>query len=374
MVGKITNPVLTEITYFTGTMIFIKRQLKTVTIILTIMFSCAGAFAQDPWKELEKRPSVLNLENGYLTFKTPALQLKLVKSSQTVASLSPNNEADFDFIPGDRLKLRSSNGMYQLGDINLRLRFLGDTNWRSYSSAAKRAALITINNKQPGMLAAADMSPTFPAAMPLDVKRCWKVINGRLVLLFKLKNKSSRMVEIGALGVPMIFNNILQGEELEQTHAKNVFYDPYIGKDAGYLQVTRLSGKGPAFLVVPYGKTPFEAYNPLLNDPTPRGIDFEGFYEWMVYSKAYAEHEWKKAEPWNTPTSIILKPGETKEYGFKFLLADSIKGIEKTLIANNRPVAVGVPGYVLPLDVKARLFLNYNSRVSSMTVEPAGAL
>ena len=355
-------------------MIFIKRQLKTVIVILTMMFGCAWAFAQDPWKELEKRQSVLNLENGYLTFKTSALQLKLVKSSQTAASLSPDNEPGFDFTPGDRLTLRSSNGMYQLGDINLRLRFFGDTTWQSYSSAAKRVALITINNKQPGVLAAANMSQTFPVAMPLDIKRYWKVVDGRLVLLFEIKNKNRRIVEIGALGVPMIFNNILHGEELEQTHAKNVFYDPYIGKDAGYLQVTRLSGKGPALLVVPYGKTPFEAYNPLLNDPTPRGIDFEGFYEWMVYSKAYAENEWKKAEPWNTPTSVILNPGESKTYGFQFLLADSIKGIEKTLIANKRPVAVGVPGYVLPFDVKAKLYLNYSSSIRSLTVEPAGAL
>src|SRR5438270_10369957 len=30
------------------------------------------------------------------------------------------------------------------------------------------------------------------------------------------------------------------------------------------LQVTRLSGQGPALLVLPEGKTPFEAYNPIL--------------------------------------------------------------------------------------------------------------
>ena len=46
-------------------------------------------------------------------------------------------------------------------------------------------------------------------------------------------------------------------------------HDPYIGRDAGYLQVTRLSGHGPALLVVPLGDTPFEAYNPLLERPDP---------------------------------------------------------------------------------------------------------
>ena len=67
----------------------------------------------------------------------------------------------------------------------------------------------------------------------------------------------------------MIFNNVLNERSLEDAHAKCSFYDPYIGEDAGYLQVTRLSGHGPALLVVPDGKTPFEAYNPILDGRDP---------------------------------------------------------------------------------------------------------
>ena len=73
------------------------------------------------------------------------------------------------------------------------------------------------------------------------------------MLRFELKNKSSEAVQIGALGIPMIFNNVLNERSLDEAHAKCSFYDPYIGKDAGYLQVTRLSGHGPALLVVPDG-------------------------------------------------------------------------------------------------------------------------
>ena len=192
-------------------------------------------------------------------------------------------------------------------------------------------------------------------------------------------------MQIGALGIPMIFNNVLNDRSLEQAHAICSFYDPYIGEDAGYLQVTRLSGHGPALLVLPLGKTPFEAYNPILDerrsaaaeifrDPTPRGITFEGFYEWMVHSAAYAENEWKKTTPWNPPTQATLAPGESKTYGVEFVTADSIRNIEKTLAENARPVAVGIPGYVLPMDIEAHLFLKYPQAVKSMTVEPAGAM
>ena len=130
------------------------------------------------------------------------------------------------------------------------------------------------------------------------------------MLRFSLKNKSSESVQIGALGIPMIFNNVLNDRSLEQAHAMCSFYDPYIGEDAGYLQVTRLSGKGPALLVVPDGKTPLKpttrfltspnfGAKPIFTDPTPRGITFEGFYEWMVHSQAYADNEWKGVQEWN---------------------------------------------------------------------------
>ncbi len=187
---------------------------------------------------------------------------------------------------------------------------------------------------------------------------------GKLVLRFVLTNISTKPVQIGALGIPMIFNNVLNDRTLDQAHAICSFYDPYIGEDAGYLQVTRLSGHGPALVVVPDGRTPFEAYNPILDrkghwgaapvftDPTPRGITFEGFYEWMVHSQAYAENEWKNAQPWNAPTSLTLAPGESKTYGLKFLVSDSIRHVEKTLVDNRRPVAVGVPGYILPQDIE----------------------
>ncbi|MBS1531400.1 MAG: hypothetical protein JSU01_13925 [Bacteroidetes bacterium] len=340
-------------------------------LIFTLTICCVNA--QDRWKALEKRPATLGLEKGYLSFNVSGLRLKLVRSSQTVAALSPAADTTFDFTPGERLRLRSSDGMYHLGDLDLRLRFVGDTAWKKYVTAGKRAEIAALPLTDSNTLAAADLANTLPPDIPLHTERYWKWENGHLVLLFRLKNISARVVEIGSLGIPVIFNNILQGKSLEQAHAENVFYDPYIGMDAGYLQVTRLSGHGPALLVVPYGHTPFEAYNPI-RDATPLGMDFEGFYEWMAHSKAYAENEWKKAEPWNPPSFAVLQPGETREYGLEFLLADSIKGIEQILAENKRPVAVGVPGYVLPQDVDAKLFLKYPSAVKSITAEPEGAL
>lgn len=325
------------------------------------------------------------LQQGFLTLNTPDFALTLVKSSQTVAALKPKGSAGFDFTPGDILVQRSQDGYYHLGDLDLRLRSSSSEPWKNYSTAYMRHPVLPMQAAG-DTLAAADLAPTLPSDIPLHIVRKWITTDGKLGLRFTMTNRSSHDVEIGSLGIPMIFNNVITGRTLERAHEICSFSDPYIGEDAGYLQVTRLNGHGPALVVVPDGKTPFEAYNPILNkrgpdhkieifnDPTPRSMTFEGFYEWMVHSGAYQQNEWKQAQPWNSATTFTLKPGESRVYGVKFLLSDSIRDIEKSLAANHRPVAVGVPGYILPKDIQGHLFLKYPEKVKSVSVEPEGAI
>ena len=325
------------------------------------------------------------LDQGLASYTTPELALRLVRSSGTVAGLAPNDGNGFDFTPAELLAARSTNGYYHLGDLDLRLRLAGTTEWRGYSTALERHPVHELP-RTPGEFRRDDLRPTLPADFPLDVTRSWAVVDGKLALRFTLRNPGTHAIEIGALGIPLIFDNILSGKDLDEAHTVCTFSDPSIALDAGYVQVTRLNGHGPALLVVPDGKTPFEAYNPiagphgragkpeLFHDLTPRSMTFEGFYEWMVASAAYQQNEWKNAEPWNPATSIVLAPGQQRTVGLRFLVADSIESIEKTLAANRRPVAVGVPGYILPEDIDASLFLDYPKPVKSIRVEPAGAI
>jgi len=355
-------------------------------LLLCACFLSAGYLLPAAAQKTEpSRPPVPGpmLSQGLVSFETPQFTLKLVRSSQTVASLVPKGAGDFDFTPGDRLVERSKNGYYHLGDLDLRLRNGGAGPWHDYSTALAREP-VTMLPASPGILASADLAPTLPSDIPLAVTRTWSEDHGQLLLSFTLTNKTRQPVEIGSLGIPMIFDNIMTGRTLVEAHSVCSFYDPYIGEDAGYLQVTRLSGHGPALLVVPDGHTPFEAWNPILgerpghlevgHDPTPREITFEGFYEWMVHSAAWQQNEWKNAQPWNPATSFTLQPGQSRVYGLRFLLADTIPGIESTLVANRRPVAVGIPGYILPTDNDGHLFLRYNQPVRSLAVDPEGAI
>lgn len=163
-------------------------------------------------------------------------------SSGRASRLAPK-DLDFDFTPGDRLAARSGPEFYHLGDATLRIRSAGGT-WQ----ACRVTAALTEN-------------------CPVIIRREWRNDNGLLTLRYRLENRTGTAVEIGAFGVAMVFNNELTTRSLEESHEKCSFADPYIGGDAGYLQVTRLNGKGPALLVLPETGTPFEAYRPIKEDP-----------------------------------------------------------------------------------------------------------
>ena len=317
-------------------------------------------------------------------FAVGAFRLGLRRDTQTLARLSPTAEPGFDFVPGGHEAERAGDGYVHLGDVNLRLRVAGGA-WQDFSSAHVRRPIRPLPTG-PGEWAAADITASMGADVPLTVERRWVAERGAPVLRVTLANRGAEPVEVGGLGLPMVFDNLITGRTLEQAHAQASFADPYIGRDAGYLQVTRLSGNGPALLVLPERGTPLEAYRPIaeaahaapgdiLTDLTPRSQTAEGFYDWMVASRGFAERGWRAAGPqWNEPTSFTLAPGERRTVGLRFVLAPSIRAIQATLLAQDRPVATGVPGYVVPTDLPATLFLHAPSPVVATESWPAGAL
>jgi hypothetical protein len=325
------------------------------------------------------------INGGTITLTSSMLSVDVLKYSGTVAHLTPKADQRLDYTPGDLLKQRSANTFYHLGDLDIRFRAVGVTGWTDVSTAFRRQPVTSISTDATHFTG--DVTSSLPQGTPLKVTRTWAVEGGDLVLRFALTNTAGSPVEIGGLGIPMVFNNILSGRTLDQAYATCSFYDPYIGADAGYVQVTPLSGIGPVLLVVPDGLTPFEEWKPILdrrnrqtgeglldNDPTPRGTTFEGSYDWMVHSAGYGQNEWKGVDEWNPGTSTTLAPNESVHYGLRFLIAPDLRHIEATIAANKRPVAVGIPGYILPQNIDARLFLRYDSPVRSIASQPAEAV
>ncbi|WP_286773249.1 MULTISPECIES: DUF5695 domain-containing protein [unclassified Sphingomonas] len=316
-------------------------------------------------------------------FAVGPFRLALRGDTQTLARLSPASDAGFSFVPTAREPERAGDGYNHIGDLNLRVR-APDGEWRDFASAHARRPIRPLAARG-AVLAAADITASMGKDAPFSVERRWVNDAGTLALRFRIVNTSAQPLEIGALGMPMVFDNILTDRSLDEAHSQASFVDPYIGRDAGYLQVTRLNGQGPALLVLPEKGTPLEAYSPLKNpgedkaaiftDRSPRGQTSEGFYDWTVYSAAYATREWKDAgEQWNVPTTRTLKPGEALDIGVRFVVSPAIRAIEQTLIAHKRPVAIGIPGYVVPQDQQASLFVRARSAITNFESHPIGAI
>ena len=132
------------------------------------------------------------------TLETADFRLRLDKASQTVASLEPKSTPGFDVTPSDRLAQRAADRYHHLGDLILRARVGSSGPWQKYDTAESRKPVESMPASGP-TLSAANLSPTLPSDIPLQITRSWIVDKGRLVLRFELKNKTNQPVQLGAL-------------------------------------------------------------------------------------------------------------------------------------------------------------------------------
>ncbi|KLU90838.1 hypothetical protein MAPG_09364 [Magnaporthiopsis poae ATCC 64411] len=321
----------------------------------------------------------LGLRNGYINLTTANFNLRLVRDAQVLASLKPAGDA-FNFLPFDYLPRRARNLQYHWGDITFRYRRPGNARWISGDSSAARQTVSAVAPQSPGVLSSSRLGPTLGgSAGPLNITREWLDVSGDLGLRFTIQNSGPDAVELGSLGFPAEFNSIFTRRNAAEMQRLCSLSDPYIGMHAGHIRVSPIRGTGAALVVTPLGDTPMEAYRNLQEgwyEDTGYGSQtFEGFYEWQVLSKAWAETEWSGQTQWNPASSRTLKPGESLQFGVRFSVAKGgVRDLDATIRSTGTPTAVGVPGYIVPRGVAAQLFLHSASEVKSISSEPASAL
>jgi len=154
----------------------------------------------------------LGLADGFLNFTSPDFRIAIVRDSQTLYSLRTAS-GNFDFMPSDIMSQRAANGNYHLGDIYFRARISGQSAWQTGDSSAARKKLTALPESGT-TLAAANMAPTLPTGSLLNITRRWVLANNKLQLLFDVTNSQSQTVEIGALGAPLEFNNVVTFNDL----------------------------------------------------------------------------------------------------------------------------------------------------------------
>jgi hypothetical protein len=67
----------------------LRYTLFRLSFFTQLFFTAPTADAQtpSPWKKITDKPVTLDMKQGMISFHTPAFELKLLKSSQTVASV-----------------------------------------------------------------------------------------------------------------------------------------------------------------------------------------------------------------------------------------------------------------------------------------------
>ncbi|KAK5174560.1 uncharacterized protein LTR77_001641 [Saxophila tyrrhenica] len=308
-----------------------------------------------------------------------SFEVKFTEDSGVLRSLRPSTGPSFDFSPSDVFQYRNEAGQYHTGDLTFHYRTTGSSQWQYGDTAACRKKCPIASHSSADAITS-NLNEGLPhlESSSLNVTRSWSGQAGDLALSFTIENNGDEAIELGSLGMPIEFNNIFTNRSATEATEKCVFVDPYIGLDAGFLQVTRLTGTGPSLVITPLNDaSKFEAWQ-FLEEPedVPLGYriqTYEGNYAYQVHTSALAETQWRDAEPWNPPTSAVLEAGESLTVGLRFSVASGVQQIEDK-VAEHVPVAVGTPGYVVPQDLTAKLFLKSRSDISSINVYPKHAL
>ncbi len=143
----------------------------------------------------------------------------------------------------------------------------------------------------------------------------------------RLRNRSRQSLEIGELGFPMAFNNLMapngrSDEAVAEIVETRFHLHAFAGGAGSFLAATRMSGMPPTILVAPHAEPgggdagwEFAAAIPAsLRTPFP----WEGIPAVYVHSRATVDREeWPE---WaNGHTSLVLEPGDERTYEIDFV-------------------------------------------------------
>lgn len=212
-------------------------------------------------------------------YSTPKWLFALRVDTQTLARLTPVADPSVDFTLGRRVEERQFDGYRHLGDLTLKLRVAGGE-WQTYSSFAARQPITVLPAVR--VLAAADISASMGAGLPLTVERRWLNDKGALVLRYTLINRGKQPVDIAEAGMPVVL-------------APDSTVKPRPG-DQGSVEVASQAGFKPVLRVQADGRTPL--------------------LSWQAPAEQRAANE--DHASWVTP-GFTLQPGASRTIGLRFV-------------------------------------------------------
>jgi hypothetical protein len=270
-----------------------------------------------------------------------------------------------------------------LGDVVFRFR-TGSNSWQHASTAHSRASRSVARSSSSAGASIVFRYPSDPKSADgirgFAFEETYTLDRDALVWSLTLRNQSAESLEIGDLGLPLLFNT-MYAKDPATTYGKRVVRHSYIAGDNSFVLLTRANGEGPFLLMTPREGTHLEYFEPTVpgnhadsTDPVfrPRNA-WEGLYTAYIHA-AVEGGQIESQGTWRQPlTSKVLAPhghpGDAVTYAFAFHWAQNYADARRILFENGLIDVHVAPGMVIPTDLSALLALHTRQTIESVAPE-----
>jgi len=213
-----------------------------------------------------------------------------------------------------------------------------------------------------------------------DFSEAYELHTDALVWSLTIRNRGAGTLEIGDLGLPLLFNTIYAKDPFV-TYQQRVIRHSYIAGDSSFIFWTRANGEGPYLIMTPRDGTHLEYFEGTsagnkadASDPVfgPRNA-WEGLYTAYIHAAAEGG-EIERQGSWRQPlTTKLLQPrgsaGDSVTYAFEFRWARDYSDVRNILYRAGLVTVTVAPGMVIPSDLSALLALHTKRSIHSIEAE-----
>jgi hypothetical protein len=284
------------------------------------------------------------------------LAAEIEKATGTIWGLyDPTDERPVQFAANpDNLPALATSEHRWLGDLALKFRFEGDTQWRSMTTA-QSAEIRQVRAQADSVVVVYD--PGAPEQTgPADpaVSERFTPDKDGLNWRIRIRNRSDTSLILGELAIPLALNAFFGGEvDLQEIYERKVMLHSFVGGSSSWVLAAPLGGRPPYLLLWCKQGTRLEAIAHV-DDYGPRPSSWEGLISVFPCSKASQDTRgWK--EWFNGNTAAPIPPGKELVLNFGVKFIRDYKEVGQTLLAAGKVAVDVAPGMVLPTDMTGHL-------------------
>jgi hypothetical protein len=201
----------------------------------------------------------------------------------------------------------------------------------------------------------------------LQVKESFALEGDALNWTITLTNKLNTQIEIGDLGVPLLFSE--RTPPRSDIYTKKLLRHALVAEYGSFVYWQRSNGEGPYLVMTPMGEAKFE-YS--------ENFSSAGGYTAYVHSMTAQAAVKARGGNWRFPATEMRlapkgSPGSTQTYTFRFRWAKDFAGVRDALYEEGKFDTSVVPGMVVPSDLSAMFSLRTKNAITAVEPEHAAA-